>query len=64
MLCFDELSANFSIQPDDLRASGVELVLANTLYAIIGAVSLEKGGLVATQMARERILEPLGIKSS
>ncbi|KAJ5345404.1 hypothetical protein N7452_003408 [Penicillium brevicompactum] len=50
-------------RPDDLRASGIELVLANTLYAVIGAVSLEKGGLVANQIARERILDPLGIKS-
>ncbi|KAJ5482617.1 hypothetical protein N7475_001429, partial [Penicillium sp. IBT 31633x] len=50
-------------KPNDLRASGLELVLAHTMYAIIGAVSLEKGGLVATNLARERILEPLGVKS-
>lgn len=53
----------FLLQPNDLRASGLELVLAHTMYAIIGAVSLEKGGLVATNLARERILEPLGVKS-
>jgi large subunit ribosomal protein L15 len=51
------------LQPNDLRASGVELVLAHTMYAIVGAVSLEKGGVVATKVARERILEPLGLKS-
>ncbi|CAI7586935.1 unnamed protein product [Penicillium discolor] len=50
-------------KPNDLRASGIELVLAHTMYAIVGAVSLEKGGVVATQVARERILEPLGLKS-
>jgi large subunit ribosomal protein L15 len=33
------------------------------MYAVIGAVSLEKGGLVANKLAQERILEPLGIKS-
>ncbi|KAJ5796926.1 uncharacterized protein N7518_005466 [Penicillium psychrosexuale] len=49
--------------PNDLRASGIELVLAHTMYAIVGAVSLEKGGVVATKVARERILEPLGLKS-
>ncbi|KAJ5794682.1 hypothetical protein N7457_001281 [Penicillium paradoxum] len=50
-------------KPNDLRASGLELVLAHTMYAIIGAVSLEKGGVVATKLARERILDPLGVKS-
>ncbi|CAG7928797.1 unnamed protein product [Penicillium olsonii] len=50
-------------KPDDLRASGIDLVLSHTLYAIIGAVSLEKGGVVAAQIARERILDPLGLKS-
>ncbi|KAJ5775520.1 uncharacterized protein N7511_000531 [Penicillium nucicola] len=50
-------------QPEDLRGSGYDLVLAHTLYAIIGAVSLEKGAVVATKLARERILEPLGLKS-
>ncbi|KAJ6110713.1 hypothetical protein N7486_002948 [Penicillium sp. IBT 16267x] len=50
-------------KPDNLIASGLELVLAHTMYAVIGAVSLEKGGLVANKLAQERILEPLGIKS-
>lgn len=51
------------LQPNDLQASGIELVMAHTMYAIVGAVSLEKGGAVATKVARERILEPLGLKS-
>ncbi|KAJ5562465.1 hypothetical protein N7535_003081 [Penicillium sp. DV-2018c] len=50
--------------PNDLRASGVQLVLAHTMYALIGALALEKGGVVATKMARERILDPLGVKSA
>jgi large subunit ribosomal protein L15 len=53
----------YLLQPEDLRRSGYDLVLAHTLYAIIGAVSLEKGAVVATKLARERILEPLGLKS-
>ncbi|KAL4895970.1 ribonuclease-III-like-domain-containing protein [Aspergillus ambiguus] len=49
-------------KPQNLASSGFELVLAHTMYAVIGAVSLEKGGLVANQVARERILAPLGFK--
>ncbi|KAM0149968.1 hypothetical protein ACHAQE_008780 [Botrytis cinerea] len=46
---------------DNLEKSGLELVLATSLYAIIGAIALQKGGDVATRVARERILKPLGI---
>ncbi|KAL2824040.1 ribonuclease-III-like-domain-containing protein [Aspergillus cavernicola] len=47
-------------KPDNLATSGVDLILAHTLYALIGAISLEKGGQVANKVARERILAPLG----
>lgn len=50
------------LQPDDLRASGIDLVLSHTLYAILGALSLEQGSVVAAKFARERILTPLGLK--
>ncbi|KAJ5907076.1 uncharacterized protein N7473_003992 [Penicillium subrubescens] len=50
-------------KPDDLKSSGLELVLAHTMYAVIGAVSLEKGGHIANKVAQERILEPLGLKT-
>lgn len=33
------------------------------MYAVVGAVSLEKGGYIANKVARERILEPLGVKT-
>ncbi|KAL2220190.1 RNase III domain protein [Thermoascus aurantiacus ATCC 26904] len=49
-------------KPDNLQSSGIDVVLAHTMYAIIGAIALEKGGLVANQVARERILAPLGFK--
>ncbi|PYI18530.1 hypothetical protein BO86DRAFT_412920 [Aspergillus japonicus CBS 114.51] len=49
-------------QPLNLQASGLELVLAHTMYAIIGAISLEKGGDFANKVARERILKPLGFQ--
>ena len=43
--------------------SGVEVVLTQALYAIVGAISLQKGGEVANRIARERILGPLGLKA-
>ncbi|KAL1957034.1 hypothetical protein VTO42DRAFT_6411 [Malbranchea cinnamomea] len=46
--------------PDNLLESGVEVVLNHAMFAIIGAIALEKGGLVANQVTRERILKPLG----
>ncbi|OJJ06980.1 hypothetical protein ASPVEDRAFT_65518 [Aspergillus versicolor CBS 583.65] len=49
-------------KPENLEGSGVEVVLAHTLYALVGAVSLEKGNQVANKVARERILAPLGFK--
>lgn len=49
-------------QPTNLESSGLELILAHTLYAIVGAISLEKGGAYANQIANERILAPLGVK--
>ncbi|KAJ5908291.1 hypothetical protein N7495_000973 [Penicillium taxi] len=51
-------------KPEDLRASGLELVLSHTLYAVVGAVALEKGGLEANKVAKERILQPLGLQTS
>ena len=48
-------------QINRLKASGVETVLAHTMYAIVGAVALRRGGAVATSIVRERILRPLGL---
>jgi large subunit ribosomal protein L15 len=44
-----------------LNHSGLELILAHTTYAIIGAIALQKGGDVAARVAREKVLKPLGI---
>ncbi|QDS68778.1 hypothetical protein FKW77_005542 [Venturia effusa] len=46
---------------DNLAASGFELILAQALYAIVGAVSLERGGAQANQLVKEKILAPLGV---
>ncbi|KAL4917988.1 ribonuclease-III-like-domain-containing protein [Aspergillus aurantiobrunneus] len=66
-----EVAAQYELQsvlrwcprkPNNLEGSGIDVVLAHTLYALVGAVSLEKGGTVANKVARERILAPLGFK--
>jgi large subunit ribosomal protein L15 len=47
---------------ENLESSGQDVVLAQTIYAIVGAVALQRGGDVAAQVARERVLAPLGLK--
>ncbi|KAJ9206333.1 hypothetical protein DTO166G4_1269 [Paecilomyces variotii] len=51
-------------KPNNLQSSGIDVVLAHTLYAVVGAVALEKGGHVANKVAQERILAPLGLRST
>ncbi|KAH0542290.1 hypothetical protein FGG08_003317 [Glutinoglossum americanum] len=46
---------------DNLAGSGIETVVTEALYAIVGAVALSKGGAVAATIVRERILQPLGL---
>ncbi|OAA74739.1 RNase III domain protein [Akanthomyces lecanii RCEF 1005] len=41
---------------DNLESSGVEVVLTGAVMAIVGAITLQHGGAVATQVIRERIL--------
>ena len=45
----------------NLKGSGLPAVTAQTLYAIVGAVALQKGGEVADNVVRERLLSPLGL---
>lgn len=47
---------------DRLESSGRDVVLAQSVYAVVGAVALRKGGDVAGRVARERVLAPLGLK--
>ncbi|EAS31139.3 RNase III domain-containing protein [Coccidioides immitis RS] len=47
-------------KPSDFQLSGISVVLTQAMYAVVGAVALEKGGAVANQVARNRILKPLG----
>jgi large subunit ribosomal protein L15 len=45
---------------DNLQGSGQETVLATSLYAIVGAIALERGGELANKVVQDTILEPLG----
>lgn len=49
-------------QSGRMGSSGQDVVLAQTVYAVVGAVALRKGGDVAGRVARERVLGPLGLK--
>ncbi|KAI9846225.1 MAG: hypothetical protein M1838_001362 [Thelocarpon superellum] len=50
-------------RPDNLLGSGEESVLTEALFAIVGAIALQKGGNEAAQVARDKILAPLGVTS-
>jgi large subunit ribosomal protein L15 len=52
------------LQADNLQGSGFETVLMTSLYAIVGAVALERGGEVANKVVQEKILAPLGFSFS
>ncbi|EUC40543.1 hypothetical protein COCMIDRAFT_30530 [Bipolaris oryzae ATCC 44560] len=49
---------------DNLQGSGLESVLMTSLYAIVGAVALEKGGEAANKVVQDKILTPLGFSFS
>jgi large subunit ribosomal protein L15 len=51
-------------QPNDLEHSGLNVVLTHTMYAIVGAIALERGGVEANKFARQRILAPQGLGSN
>ncbi|TVY21157.1 hypothetical protein LARI1_G001472 [Lachnellula arida] len=44
-----------------LDNSGIDVILTTCMYAVIGAISLHRGGAVANEVAREKILKPLGV---
>ena len=45
-----------------MKISGMDIVLVQSLYAIVGAVALQKGGEIANRIARERILNAPGVQ--
>lgn len=48
-------------QTKNLAGSGIDVVLAHTVYAIIGAVTLQNGGEVGNRIVKESVLNPLGL---
>jgi large subunit ribosomal protein L15 len=44
------------VKPERLEASGAEVVLNGAIMAIIGAITLQHGSVVASRIIRERIL--------
>lgn len=60
-LCFYTIygTNSFYAQPENLDGSGLTVVLNTTLFAIIGAISLQHGAEVAGRVAREKILKRL-----
>jgi large subunit ribosomal protein L15 len=44
-----------------MEESGIDTVLTTSVFAIIGAIALQRGGDVAAEVAREKVLKPLGI---
>ncbi|KAF2685151.1 hypothetical protein K458DRAFT_301320 [Lentithecium fluviatile CBS 122367] len=49
---------------DNLQGSGIDAVLMTSLYAIVGAIALERGGEVANKVTQDKILAPLGFTFS
>lgn len=46
---------------ENLQGSGLPLVASQALYAIVGAVALQRGGEVANNVVKESFLKPLGL---
>lgn len=42
---------------DNLEGSGKAVIMGQALYAIVGAIALQKGGKVANEVAHRRILD-------
>ena len=45
-----------------MKASGIPIILSQALYAIVGALSLQRGGVVTNDIVKEKILSQLGLR--
>ncbi|KAF2232850.1 hypothetical protein EV356DRAFT_534355 [Viridothelium virens] len=45
----------------NLAGSGIDVVLAHTIYAIVGAITLQNGGEIGNRIVKDRVLNPLGL---
>ncbi|KAF1969353.1 hypothetical protein BU23DRAFT_557666 [Bimuria novae-zelandiae CBS 107.79] len=57
---FDKVTRWKPKRTDNLQGSGLESVLTTTLYAVVGAIALERGGEIANKITQDKILAPLG----
>jgi large subunit ribosomal protein L15 len=63
--CVGNFQANIhNTQADNLQSSGQDAVLVTSLYAIVGAIALERGGEIANKVTQDKILAPLGFNFS
>ncbi|KAF2084607.1 hypothetical protein K490DRAFT_59414 [Saccharata proteae CBS 121410] len=46
-------------QTRDLKASGLDGILTHTMYAIVGALALHRGGAAANELVREKLMMPV-----
>ena len=60
--CWRKMTLNGDGQIRNLAGSGKPLVMCQAMYAIVGAVALQRGGKVANEVVRERILKRLGTR--
>lgn len=60
-ICSRRLTSASRNQSNDLENSGLNVVLTHTMYAIVGAIALERGGVEANEFAQQRILAPQGL---
>lgn len=56
-----DISTLTLIQTRNLAGSGIDVVLAHTVYAIVGAITLQNGAEVGNRIVKERVLNPLGL---
>ncbi|KAI8966146.1 RNase III domain-containing protein [Daldinia sp. FL1419] len=45
--------------PENIKGSGFEPVMAGAIYAIVGAIALQRGGKIASRIVREKIMNRL-----
>lgn len=60
MIASQFVNVSGALQRDRPLESGLEVILNHTMFATVGAIALERGGLAANEVARDRILTPLG----
>ena len=57
-----KVALTYEDQIRNLKGSGQPAIVGQALYAIVGAVAYQRGGEVANKVARERILDELGLR--